>query len=210
MWIAAAFLGPVCDGRHSSHDVLHYAADSIAGAPWLLRAPGSGQILLETCWWVPVAFGGAGVILGAAHPLLDRAWSGGPREPPGWPAVFVSILAFVACYDFSGQLAEAAALQGGPHDWLALDVPLLACAVATFFVFERSPGGLFMMFLLATIGPAVEIGLINKLHLYAYMHPDFAGVPSWISWVYAAGGPANGALGRQLLYELAIRNKNSD
>ena len=78
MWCSAAALGPLCDGRHSAHDVLHYARDSIAGAPWLLRAPG-GEVLLETCWWVPVAFGGAGVVLGAAHPALDRLWGGGPR-----------------------------------------------------------------------------------------------------------------------------------
>ena len=206
MWIAAAFLGPICDGRHSSHDVLHYATDSIAGAPWLLRAPGSELVLLETCWWVPVAFGGAGVILGAAHPLLDRAWSGGPRAPPGWPVVLVSIVCFVATYDLSGQLAQQAAARGPPHDWLSLDLPLLMCAVATFLVFERSPGGLLMMGLLAVIGPVAEVGLINALHLYSYTEADVAGIPSWITWVYAAGGPANGALGRQVLHELTIRD----
>ena len=167
MWVAAAMLGPVCDGRHSSHDVLHYARDSIAGAPWLLHAPGSDQILLETCWWVPVAFGGAGLILGVAHPLLDEAWSDGPRQPPGWPTVLVAVAAFVATYDLSGQLAQAAAATGGSHDYLGVDLPLAACAAATFFVFERSPGGLFMMFLLATIGPVVEIGLINQLGVCA-------------------------------------------
>ena len=57
MWVAAALLGPVCDGRHSAHDVLHYATDSIVGPPLLLQM--GGQVVLETCWWVPVAFGGA-------------------------------------------------------------------------------------------------------------------------------------------------------
>lgn len=204
MWLAAALLGPVCDGRHSSHDVLHYATDSIFGAPWLFRLPGSDQVLLETCWWVPVAFGGAGVILGVAHPLLDRAWGGGPRVPPGWPAVLLSIFCFVACYDLSGTLAQAAAARGSnvPHDYAALDLPLLVNAAAIFVLFERSKGGLLMMALLAIIGPVVEIGLINILHLYAYTHADFAGIPSWIPWVYAAGGPPNGALGRQILFEL--------
>ena len=72
MWVTAALLGlswarsAVCDGRHSAHDVLHYASDSIAGPPLLLQM--GGQVVLETCWWVPVAFGGAGpgVVLGAA------------------------------------------------------------------------------------------------------------------------------------------------
>ena len=55
--------------RHSAHDVLHYAPDSIAGPPLLLQF--GGQLLLETCWWVPIAFGGAGVILGADISPLD-------------------------------------------------------------------------------------------------------------------------------------------
>jgi|EP00908_Phaeocystis_cordata_P014326 hypothetical protein len=201
MWIAAALLGPVCDGRHSAHDVLHYATDSIAGPPWIFQS--GGQVLLETCWWVPVAFGGAGVVLGAAHPFFDREWGGAPRPPPGWPLVLFSISCFVACYDLSGALAQAAAEEsGGAEHLVSLDLPLFACACATFLAFERSRGGLLMMALLGSIGPAVEIGLINQLHLYAYTHPDFLGIPSWIPWVYAAGGPANGALGRQILHEL--------
>ena len=236
MWISAALLGPVCDGRHSSHDVLHYATDSIAGAPWIFQAP-NGVTVLETCWWVPVAFGGAGLILGVAHPLLDRRWGDGTRQPPGWPLALLNVACFVLCYDLSGALAQAAAARGGAHDYLALDAPLFACMVAIFLAFERTKGGLLMMLLLATIGPVTEIGLINVLHLYSYTDPDFAGmatlthslplplplprlcgpprscacprlpasltgIPSWIAWVYAAGGPANGALGRQFLYEL--------
>ena len=209
MWCSAAALGPLCDGRHSAHDVLHYARDSIAGAPWLLRAPG-GDVLLETCWWVPVAFGGAGVVLGVAHPALDRLWGGGPRPPPGWRAVLLSIGCFVACYELSGILAQAAATRGGPHDFASLDVPLLINAAAIFILFERSWGGLLMMALLATIGPAVEIGLINQLHLYEYTHPDVLGIPTWIAWVYAAGGPANGALGRQILHERQRQQAQSE
>ena len=102
------------------------------------------------------------------------------------------------------MLAQAAAARG-VHSFMALDVPLLVNAAAIFLIFERSKGGLFMMFLLATIGPVAEIGLINVLHLYTYSSPDFAGIPSWIAWVYAAGGPANGALGRQILFELEAK-----
>ena len=123
------------------------------------------------------------------------------RSSPSPPTVAVAVALFVACYDFSGQLAEQAA-SAGVHDWLTLDAPLAAIAIATFVVFERSPGGLFMMFLLFIIGPVVEVGLINQLGLYAYTDPDFMGIPSWICWVYAAGGPANGALGRQVLAAL--------
>ena len=135
MWVSAAVLGPFCDGRHSAHDVLHYASDSIAGPPWMFTLPGSSTPFLETCWWVPIAFGGAGVILGAAHPLLDRRWGGGPRPPPGWPAALLNVALFVACYDLSGALAQAAATSGAERDVLTLDLPLLACAAAIFAAF---------------------------------------------------------------------------
>ena len=38
---AAAVLGPLCDGQHSSHDVLHYAHPSHLSL---------GTLQLETCW----------------------------------------------------------------------------------------------------------------------------------------------------------------
>lgn len=38
---AAAVLGPLCDGQHSSHDVLHYAHPSHLSL---------GPLQLETCW----------------------------------------------------------------------------------------------------------------------------------------------------------------
>lgn len=203
MWTSAALLGPLCDGCHSSHDVLHYAHDSLAGPPWLFYAPGGGDhVLLETCWWVPLAFGGAGVILGAAHPILDRKWDKERRDPPGWPLVLLSVACFVGCYELSGVLAQAAA-ERGVHEWPSLDAPLFAIALVMFLVFERSPGGLLMMLLLAIIGPGVELLLINWLHLYEYTTPDVAGIPTWIPWVYAAGGPPNGALGRQFLHEFS-------
>ena len=70
MWVTAALLGPVCRLRRQAFGarcaslVLHYASESIAGPPLLLKM--GGQVVLETCWWVPVAFGGAGLVLGAA------------------------------------------------------------------------------------------------------------------------------------------------
>ena len=54
--------------------------------------------------------------------------AGGPRPPPGWRTVLVSIGCFVACYELSGILAQAAAAQSGPHPWLSLDAPLFASA----------------------------------------------------------------------------------
>ncbi len=41
MGSASAVLGPLCDGQHSSHDVLHYADPARLAL---------GPLQLETCW----------------------------------------------------------------------------------------------------------------------------------------------------------------
>lgn len=38
---ASAILGPLCDGQHSAHDVLHYTTPTIRSL---------GPLQLETCW----------------------------------------------------------------------------------------------------------------------------------------------------------------
>ena len=58
--------------------------------------------------------------------------------------------------------------------------------------------GLFMASLTAVAGPLTEIALINKLSLYQYSHPAWAGIPTWIPWVYFCGSPAVGNLGRKV------------
>ena len=62
--------------------------------------------------------------------------------------------------------------------------------------------GLSMAALTGVAGPAVEVFLINVLHLYQYSHPAFYGTPTWICWVYACGSVAVGNLGRKTLQTL--------
>jgi hypothetical protein len=79
--------------------------------------------------------------------------------------------------------------------------PLAAAAAAA-----AAQGG-FLAALAAACGPAVEIALINGGHLYSYSHPQAWGVPTWIPWVYAAGGPAVGGLGRRVWATLKARRR---
>jgi hypothetical protein len=289
LFCASAVLGPLCDGLHSTAGVLHYERPSVLAS---LQLPGGFSWGLETCWWVPLLFGVAGVILGVGTPVLDelsaarrreqRLSSGGPPGQraagppevpssagadaaavgaPGWPAVLFCIALFVSQYWLSGWLeqhllgaggaasaAGGAAAAGGvaaagppPSTWPVEDGVLLATAVALWAAFDRTPQvcapgvaqggrlqgerqekarsthsaalppppphpwpprpalhapphpgppqGATMAALTAACGPAVEIGLINLLGLYHYTHPQWLGVPVWIPWVYAAGGP---------------------
>ncbi|PRW59962.1 white-brown complex 30 [Chlorella sorokiniana] len=199
-----AILGPLCDGQHSSHDVLHYVAPSHLSL---------GAFELETCWWVPAMFALAGIIIGLGTPLLD-AWQldqGGdaPRggTDPSWPFVFTAIALFVLQYAASGALEQPLLDVTLPGGLPALDCLLAATGVALWAAFDGTRQGLFMAALTAVCGPAVEITLINVFHLYAYTHTQWLGVPLWIPWVYFAGSPAVGNLARRVSSTLLSRQR---
>lgn len=171
----------------------------------------SAQLPCLMCRWVPLLFGLAGIILGVSHPLLD-AWQAqrGGKQPrggskPSWSFVLAAIALFVLQYGASGALEQPLlghTLVGGIP---VLDAFLFATAAAHWAVFDGTRQGLFMAGLTAVAGPAVEMALINILHLYSYTHPVFLGTPSWIAWVYACGGPAVGNLGRKVSSTLLKR-----
>uniref|UniRef100_A0A7S0RHV2 Uncharacterized protein n=1 Tax=Chlamydomonas leiostraca TaxID=1034604 RepID=A0A7S0RHV2_9CHLO len=202
---SGAVLGPMLDGLHSSNNVLHYANPTTITL---------GAYTLETCWWVLVLFGVAGVILGVSVPLLDRVWPGRDQAQappaPSWPAVLLCISLFVAQYGLSGALDRALADPGSAGSaWVqplvallgaghTQDVVLIAYAALHYLAFDRTAPGLLMSALTALCGPAIEVALINGPHLYSYTHPQVAGIPLWIAWVYFCGGPAVGNLGRRI------------
>lgn len=174
-------------------------------------AAGPCADLLYRCRWVPVLFAVAGVILGVSHPLLD-AWQlrRGGAQPrggvaPSWPFVLAAVALFVLQYGASGALEQPLLGQTLPGGVPALDAVLLAAGIGLWWGFDATPQGLAMACLTAAAGPAVEVGLIQGLHLYSYTHPAVAGVPTWIPWVYFAGGPAVGSLGRRVSASLMKR-----
>eukprot|EP00955_Chlamydomonas_euryale_P036730 350539-Chlamydomonas_euryale.AAC.2 len=170
MFAASAVLGPLCDGLHSSAGVLRYADPTLT---WPI----------ETCWWVPLLFGAAGVIIGAGVPLLDD-WVTARRldegmqpgmltyagRTPAWAAVLICITCFVANYHLSAVL-QLDPLPV-PHTG---DAVLAAFALATWWAFDGSVVGLGMSTLTAVAGPAAEVVLINGLGLYEYAHPEVGG-----------------------------------
>lgn len=205
---SGAVLGPLCDGLHSSHDVLHYVFPihlSVAVPPF-------DAWDLETCWWVPLLFGLAGIIIGVGYPVLNEAVN--PPAPgakgPGWATVLACIALFVAQYDLSGVLDQSLAgafdaAYAGSRTQLpyVIDAVLAIYALALWAVFDGSLVGFALSSVTALGGPAIEIFLIRGLGLYSYAHPTVLGcIPSWIPWVYFAGGPAVGLLGLQVWAQL--------
>lgn len=165
---------------------------------------------------MPLLFAAAGIILGVSHPLLD-AWQQerGGQQPrggadPSWSFVLAAITLFVLQYAASGTLEEPLLRQALPGGLPALDALLLSSGVALWWAFDCSPQGLLMACLTAVAGPAVEVALINGLHAYTYTHPSFLGIPSWIAWVYLAGGPAVGNLGRRVSSSIVAARRERD
>lgn len=184
--------------------------------------------VFETAWWVPLLFGGAGVVIGLGHTLGDtlRLRAGAKDEAvvndapplaefvekcPGVPAstwepaplvVCAAVAAFALQYSCSGYLATTVdpAFPDMPR-W-GVDVVLATWGLSVWGTFDRTKQGFAMAVLTALAGPAAEIVLINVLGLYHYENPDWAGIPTWIPWVYFCGATAVGLLSRAVRADL--------
>ena len=246
MWLGAAVLGPLLDHQHSRFDVLHYFNPMTIDVGGLFLGPDGtlpklpdGPILsalhqifqretgiLETAWWVPLLFGGAGVVIGLGHTFGDslRLKTGAisdtfegvakkyfiakcPGRPvTGWEpstgTVALAISFFALNYFVSGVFATTADPPFPDLPRVSIDLILGFWGFSCWYGFDRTAQGLFMAGLTAVAGPLAEIGLINVGHLYQYSNPDFLGIPSWIIWVYFCGSPAVGLLARRVRAEL--------
>ena len=210
------------------HAVIPEGLDDVLSAAFV-RETG----VLETALWVPLLFGGAGVVIGIGHTLGDmfRLKTGAkedrfiegntplprfleecPGKPrlgwePEWGVVYSGIGLFAMQYATSGILATTVNPPFPDMPSHAIDAILAAWALGQWAVFDYTKQGLAMAVLTGVAGPVTEIFLINVLHLYHYTNPDFFGIPSWIAWVYFCGSPAVGNLSRAVRAELRRRQK---
>eukprot|EP00775_Hariotina_reticulata_P008940 gene8940-9117_t len=128
----------------------------------------------------------------AAAPAATSLVTPQPPPVPSWPAVLLCISLFVTQYGLSGSLEQTllgATLPGTTCP--AEDLLLILYAVALWVLFDGTTQGFGLAALTAVCGPVVEMVLINRFGLYHYIHPVVLGVPTWIPWVYFAGGPAD-------------------
>lgn len=137
----------------------------------------------------------------------------GLQAQGSWPWVLLCIALFVTQYGLSGMLEQP--LLGKTLEELGgvpvLDVVLASYALLLWAVFDASPQGFAMAALTALCGPVIEVLLINAGGLYHYTHPVlFGAVPTWIGWVYFAGGPAVGNLGRIVWQTLSAKEEEEE
>lgn len=187
-----AGLGPWLDNFHGQFGVLKYTFPQF----W----PSATNPLLRTSAFVPPLFGLAGIIIGSLYIILDRAFTTSfAARAPKLSKVSLGVALFSAQYALSGLL-------------VAMNIPLLAihtilASTALLFwrIFDNTLAGAIVALMTAVGGPAIEVYLVNFLHLYIYLHADILGVDSWIPWVYMCGAPAVGNLARW--HALAIRDR---
>jgi hypothetical protein len=187
----SAVLGPLLDNYHSAFGVLAYA-DPWHPLPWLSTRP-----------FVPVLFAGAGVAMGLLALRADVAWPPPARATrPGVPRTLCVIAGFAAVYYASAMLAAARTPYTGPT--------LAAASLGLWAAADGSVGAAAAGAAAAAAGWCVEAALVRWSGLYAYAHPDVAGLPLWIIPCYFAGGPALASLARTLAVWFDVDDKPAD
>ncbi|MCX5867195.1 MAG: hypothetical protein NT009_06895 [Proteobacteria bacterium] len=187
-FLSGALIGQLVDFAYPLSGSLHYFRPI-----WKLESPA-----LEVCWWIPILYGVAGVILVVGYPLLDRRFGQKPIGGfnPSWGFILASILYFVAQF-YAGPFLSSTGIS---HIWTFAFTMLTG--LLCWWLFDRTKAGVCMMALTATLGPLLELSMINVLDLYAYTGPDVFGIPLWILGAYICGCPPNGNLGRKYLVYL--------
>lgn len=182
--LSGALLGPNLDNYHSAFGVLKYVNE--------VQLTVGDMTLLRTAQFVPPLFGLAGVIIGGLYIGLDSLLNT-PADSlsPHWPKIWRGISYFCFVYWLSGLLA------GGWHcPLVVIHATLALLAVGSWTFYDGTRAGAIVAVATGLGGPAIELFLINGLHLYSYLAADWYGISSWIPWVYAAGAPAVGNLAR--------------
>ena len=191
MFICSFILGPFLDGYHSAFRVLSYNTPH----PFYL----GNMRLFFTDVWVPPLFGIAGTIMSVLYIVLDQILeTDKSKQIPAWSKVFLGISFFSFQYWASGYLSYDEPLITDDLLWNIL----FYSGILGFFLFDFTVTGFIVSMLTAISGPLVEIILINQLHLYHYLRPNFWGIPLWIIPIYFLGGQAVGNLARAMKKEL--------
>lgn len=182
-FLSGAVLGQLIDFAYPLTDSLHYHRP-------IWKSGG-----FEICWWIPILYGVAGTILWVGYSLWDRRLGQKPIGGfnPSWGFTLVSIIFFIAQF-YAGPFLSSTGIS---NTWTFAFTVLTG--LLCWWLFDRTRAGVYMMALTATLGPLIELTMINVLDLYHYTRPDIFGVPLWFLGAYICGCPPNGNLARKYL-----------
>jgi len=143
---------------------------------------------LGLAWWVPLNFAAATLAIGLSHPSLDDVLGRAAPVPRSGAVVVGGIAALAALWALSGLLRRSPSTVG---------LVLAPASLAVWWLLDGTGAGLALAAATAAVGVAVEIALVRHGQ-FLYVHPDMAGVASWLPWLYVAASVSVGNLGRWL------------
>lgn len=163
--------GTALDAFHAHNDVERYQSPALFGV----------------AWWVPLLFAAAAVSIAYSHvfidPLLHQR-----RSPP-----LITSLAELA------WLVLAYLVSAGTLDTYTKTTLLLLIYFNFWLLAGRTWQNLLYSIATAITGTMIEMILVSA-GAFAYIHPDFLGVPYWLPCLYACASLAVGDIGRSLMH----------
>ena len=135
--------------------------------------------------WSPFILGGATVVIGVTHYKFH------PFIKHLKPALFVSLICFVAAYWVTAFVKVSNA---------QISLTILALYLIAWGSFDRTWQSLVLALATAIAGSIAE-GLLGINQFFIYLRPDLFHVPVWLPLLYATASEAGGNLGRLILAE---------
>ena len=183
-WIVIAMIGAVActtlDHLHATHGVLGY--------PHVFA--------WNQAWWVPLLFFCSTLTSLAGARFMRKMFRAPPLAPNDARMIAGDGLAFAAAY------ALTSFTHAAPDETLLL---LVAFWGARLLITPTPSWVVALSLASAVAGPLVE-GAISSCGLFAYAHPDFAGVTRWLPGIYLFVAPISARLEALLSALASARN----
>jgi endoplasmic reticulum chaperone BiP len=178
--LTGATTGTLLDGIHSRVQVLIY--DSMP-----LQIGG-----LQTSMWVPILLAGFYAVVGGLVLWTDYRLASGGDGPTlaslRWASLSKTAISFGA---LTAMLELSSVLYASHHPSELIAVILAALASINYLAFDGTKQGLALAALCAFGAPAIELLLMNPLHLWHYplgdlwaMSGEGSGIPRWVPLCY--------------------------
>ncbi|GMH39877.1 hypothetical protein BSKO_07781 [Bryopsis sp. KO-2023] len=183
LFFTGATVGTLLNAIPSQAGMLHYDAFPI-------------QIMwTDSSLLVPPFMGAFYVVIGGLFPLLDsylNVWDRAALYKITWEKLILSFAALTGMFQITALMYHS----GVPY-W-AMSISLCLISVANWELFDGTTQGLILGALCGMGVELIEAPLLDLFHPWHYMHPDMAGVPSFLIWCNVFYTPFLANLSRKL------------